>query len=135
VSAAELLATLGARDVRVAATAGRLRIDAPAGALTAADRQALLRHKPALLALLARQSGPNARADEFADLRRRLATGELRGYGELRLADGTLVFDVAGYARENLDRLSWPPLAADAARHLRLLRETLGAIDRVDAQA
>jgi hypothetical protein len=130
-----LLAAAEAAGLAVRAAGDRLHIRGPRAA--AAVAETLLAHKAAVLAALravAEVDGVDGDAD-LEDLRRRLASGALQGYGELRLADGTLVFDVAGYARENLDRLAWPPLAADAVRHLRLLRETLGAIDHVDAQA
>ena len=52
-SAARLLADLQARGVVLAPDCGRLRVDAPRGVLTPSDRQALARHKPALLAMLA----------------------------------------------------------------------------------
>jgi hypothetical protein len=51
-NARALLADLCARDVRVTAVGGRLRVDAPAGVLTAADREALAAHKPTIMALL-----------------------------------------------------------------------------------
>jgi hypothetical protein len=48
------LDSLDARDIRLAlAGNGRLRVDAPAGALTPGDRAALTNYKPALLAHLA----------------------------------------------------------------------------------
>jgi hypothetical protein len=63
VSAAELLAALTARAVRVEALGGgRLRVEAPAGTLTAADRDSLTRHKAELLALLAPNSSTAAAA-------------------------------------------------------------------------
>jgi len=51
-TAAELLQSLTARDVRVEAAGGRLRVDAPAGILTDVDRLALAERKVDLLALL-----------------------------------------------------------------------------------
>ncbi len=45
----ELLADLASRDIHLAVADGRLHVDAPAGALTAADREALARHKAELL--------------------------------------------------------------------------------------
>jgi len=52
VTPAALMADLEARGVRLAAMGERLRVDAPRGALTATDRDALVRYKPALLAAL-----------------------------------------------------------------------------------
>jgi hypothetical protein len=51
-TAADLLADLSARSVRLSAVEGRLRVEAPAGTLSDADRQALAAHKADLLALL-----------------------------------------------------------------------------------
>jgi hypothetical protein len=59
----ELLAALNARAVRLTAVGDRLRVDAPAGTLTAADRQALAQHKAALLALLVSWDGASADAE------------------------------------------------------------------------
>jgi hypothetical protein len=73
--------------------------------------------------------------DEFADLRRRLATGELRGYGELGLEDGTTVLQVEGYCRALVAELQWPQLARNASRHLRLLRRALAGIDHLGTGA
>jgi hypothetical protein len=52
VSARQLVAELRERDVQVTASGGHLHVDAPAGVLTIADRDALLAQKPELLALL-----------------------------------------------------------------------------------
>lgn len=49
---AALIADLEARGVRLTAVGPRLRVDAPRGVLTAADRQALVQQKPAVLAAL-----------------------------------------------------------------------------------
>ena len=54
-SAAALLAALQARGVRLTAVGDRLRVDAPAGVLTVADRAALAAYKAALLARLRRR--------------------------------------------------------------------------------
>jgi|SRR6516225_2754355 hypothetical protein len=51
-TAADLLRHLQGRGVRLEAKEDRLRVDAPAGLLTEADRQALTTHKVELLALL-----------------------------------------------------------------------------------
>jgi hypothetical protein len=51
-TARALIGALCARDVRLTAASGRLQVDAPAGALTAADREVLAQNKSALLALL-----------------------------------------------------------------------------------
>jgi hypothetical protein len=52
VTAAELIADLEVRGVRLMAVGQTLRVDAPRGVLTAADRRELLAQKPALLAEL-----------------------------------------------------------------------------------
>lgn len=51
-TAAVLLADLRARGVRLAAVGARLRVEAPRGVLTEADREALAAHKTAVLAEL-----------------------------------------------------------------------------------
>jgi hypothetical protein len=51
-AAALLLAALQRRGVRLAAAGEHLRVVAPPGTLTPADREALLAHKAALLAVL-----------------------------------------------------------------------------------
>ncbi|HKB37337.1 MAG TPA: DNA methyltransferase [Gemmataceae bacterium] len=51
-TASELLKDLTARNVRLAAADGRLRVEAPAGTLTDVDRSALTEHKDELLMLL-----------------------------------------------------------------------------------
>jgi hypothetical protein len=51
-STAQLLAGLQARGVRLRAEGGRLKVEAPKGALTPADRQALAERKADLLAAL-----------------------------------------------------------------------------------
>jgi hypothetical protein len=52
VNADELLKDLTARDIRLSAVDGRLRVEAPASTLKDADRQALAAHKVEVLALL-----------------------------------------------------------------------------------
>ncbi len=52
-SATELLASLQQRGVLLCVDGDRLRVDAPTGVLSAADRAALAAHKADLLALLA----------------------------------------------------------------------------------
>lgn len=52
-AAQTLLSDLAGRGATLVAEAGRLRVDAPAGALTDTDRQRIRDHKPALLKLLA----------------------------------------------------------------------------------
>jgi hypothetical protein len=54
---AELLAELEARDVRIEVIGGKLRVEAPPGAMPAWLQAAVLEHK---LALLARESGAPA---------------------------------------------------------------------------
>jgi hypothetical protein len=46
------MADLEARGVRLTAVGERLRVDAPCGVLAATDRDALVQHKPAILAAL-----------------------------------------------------------------------------------
>ena len=58
-TAADLLHSLAGRGVRLEARDGRLRVDAPAGALTAEDRQALACLKRELLTLLAGALAPD----------------------------------------------------------------------------
>ena len=57
-TAAGLLVDLVARGVRFEVVEGRLRVDAPSGVLGDSDREALVRHKPALLDLLAPRQRP-----------------------------------------------------------------------------
>lgn len=65
-TAAALLADLAARDVRLAlAEGGALTYDAPPGALTDADREAVAAHRAALVALLA--AAPEPSPDTSAD--------------------------------------------------------------------
>jgi hypothetical protein len=52
-SAATLIEKLTKRDVRLMVRGDKLKIDAPAGTLTEADRELLRQHKAELLALLA----------------------------------------------------------------------------------
>ena len=52
-TAEQLIADLQRRDVHLSAEGDRLRVDAPAGVVTAADRDALLRSKPEILRALA----------------------------------------------------------------------------------
>ena len=65
-------------------------------------------------------------ADEFADLRHRLASGELQGYGTVLLDGGRgVVFNMEGYARRRLMDLDDPRLAPAAAGWLQRLRDAL----------
>jgi hypothetical protein len=59
-TASELIRHLGSRGIRLEASAGRLRVDAPAGVLTDPDRAALIRCKGELLALLCQAGTPAA---------------------------------------------------------------------------
>ena len=70
-----------------------------------------------------------ATRDEFSDLPARLACGCLRGYGQLVLADGTLVLWVEGYVQTRLTDLEWPQLTATAMRQLQRLRAALTQLD------
>lgn len=56
--AAALLAELEARDVRLALAGGALTYDAPPGALTDLDREAVATNRSALVAILAARSAP-----------------------------------------------------------------------------
>src|SRR5947209_5863196 len=94
-----------------------LEIRGPRSTAAVAKARALVARKACVLAAL------QAQDDEFHDLRAVLACGCLRGYGPLGLSDRTVVLNVVDYTRLLLDELEWPQLAANAARHLRLLRE------------
>ena len=61
---AALIADLKARGVRLMAVGRTLRVDAPRGTLTVADREALLAHKPAVLAALRAQASLSTTADD-----------------------------------------------------------------------
>jgi hypothetical protein len=63
-TAPELVVALEARGIRLAVVGDRLRVDAPAGAVTTADRETLLQHKPALLAVLRTKRSPATTADD-----------------------------------------------------------------------
>jgi len=69
VSAAELLAELTARGVRLTACGDRLAYDAPAGVMTAELRDRVKACKPELLAMLAGnpEPAPDARPETHAD--------------------------------------------------------------------
>ena len=54
-TAAQLTETLSASGIRLSATDGKLRVDAPAGVMTAEIKAELTMHKPELLALLAQR--------------------------------------------------------------------------------
>ena len=75
------------------------------------------------------QTTETTKEDTFADLRQRLESGDLNGFGWLFLADGTWVVKPVAYCRALLAELHWPPLAANARCHLRLLRRALAEID------
>lgn len=67
-TAAALMAGLAARGIRVTAQGETLRVDAPRGMLTTADREALLAHKATLLAgLRARFRATIAIGESWAD--------------------------------------------------------------------
>jgi hypothetical protein len=90
--------------------------------------QALLAHKPCILAALTVDAG-----EAFGDPRARLACGCLGGYGRLTLRGGAVVFDMPGYARRRLADLGDPRLSVDAANWLRQLQATLQQIDAAGA--
>ena len=80
------------------------------------------------------QTTDTTKEGTFADLRQRLESGDLNGFGWAYLPDGTWVVQPAAYCRALLAELRWPPLAANAKRHLRLLRRALMEIDSRAAQ-
>jgi hypothetical protein len=131
-SAVGLLADLRQRGVILTATGDRLQIDAPVGVLTESNRAALREHKAELLMLLGAVA-PVAPLDEFSDLRAQLARGDLRGYGQLMLQGGSMIFDVEGYARRRLADLEDPRLAGAAALWLRRLQGELARLKALDA--
>ena len=59
----ELIATLQARGISLAANGDRLKVDAPAGTLTAELRDALAQHKAALIARLMDGSAAHSNQD------------------------------------------------------------------------
>jgi hypothetical protein len=59
VTAAEILASLTARSVRLSTVNDRLRVEAPAGVLSEADRLTIARHKSGLMTLLGRAVQPH----------------------------------------------------------------------------
>jgi hypothetical protein len=65
--ASSLLATLVARGVSVTTAGGRLRLDSPAGRLSAADLAELSAHKAELLALVERHDHAQAEALALID--------------------------------------------------------------------
>ena len=58
-SAAALLHELQAAGVTLTATAGRLHVEAPKGAITPALRERITRAKPAIIAVLTKQASPD----------------------------------------------------------------------------
>ena len=66
--AAALLAALEARGVRLMAVGQTLRVDAPRGVLTTADREALLAHKAAVLAALRAEASRASTTEMSASL-------------------------------------------------------------------
>jgi hypothetical protein len=97
---------LTARDVHLAVVGDRLRVEAPAGILTAADRLALAEHKAGLLALLG-AAWDQAAADALlaeVQARRRELFGE-EGWPDDaaacgRLAERADAIDAAWLARD-----------------------------------
>ncbi len=100
--------------------------------LPRALRHAITAHERQLVALLEGELSPpgswcpgcadmmtplvetTAPADEFADLRKRLALGDLCGFGWLWLAEGVAVSKPADYCREQLAELTDPETATPA---------------------
>jgi hypothetical protein len=66
VKPAALITDLEVRGVRLMAVGETLRVDAPRGVLTAADRKALLAHKPAILAKLRADASRASTATEHS---------------------------------------------------------------------
>jgi len=67
---AELLAELAARDIRIEVIGGRLRVEAPPGAMPAWLQAAMLEHRAKLLALLEAEddTGTQGRGDTETNL-------------------------------------------------------------------
>ena len=78
-SAAELLAELRAAGVEVKADGNRI-LARPAGALTAAQRQELARHKAEVVALLGRGATDGEHAEDAEPAPRRLTLVSPDGY-------------------------------------------------------
>jgi hypothetical protein len=139
---AHLLADLTMRGVRLSVVAGRLRVEAPAGVLTGADRLALAQHKPGLLALLA-DAPPAAWDQAQADALVAEVAARRRVFGEAcptegaaardRLADAIdaawLARDLPGLRRAAAEYLALLP-AWDAAEAGRLLAELRAEVGR-----
>jgi hypothetical protein len=122
-----LLAAARAAELTIRAEGAQLVIRGPRSA--APHAQALLARKPCVLAALA-----VAPSDEFGHLRARLTCGCLNGYGRVALTDGSLIYDVVGYARRRLADLEDPRVANEAARRLRVLAAELARLDAPYAQ-
>ena len=114
---AALMADLEARGVRLMAVGQTLRVDAPRGVLTTADREALLAHKAAVLAAL-RAEASRASTPTPAPARGRSEGSEERAGGHRGSAHApvrAVHHDDVGMARR-LARARHGPMAL---RHLR----------------
>jgi hypothetical protein len=102
---AELVAELAARNVKIEAVDGRLRLDVPKGALAAGLRAALTEHKAELLALLERQAAPPTsapgRAERAGSIGENLPTAPTSERGPLLIS----ALDAGGTVRIPLDDL------------------------------
>jgi hypothetical protein len=87
-----LLADLAARGVKLEANGERLRIDAPAGVITAGLRQALAEHKQAILAYLG-SAGEHLEPEPAPVIQRipldDLVYGDFLAQHKLRIVGGT----------------------------------------------
>ena len=88
-NAPELLAELQGRGVVLEAVGGRLRFDAPRGALTPALRQAMQQHKGELLELAERHLRTQAR--DLVAVAELLVAGHALGWPELAIGPGLSV--------------------------------------------
>ena len=98
----ELLAELRARDIRLWCEGDKLRYDAPEGAFSDELRAAVVRHKPELVRLLARESQRRAELPLRAmdrDGPLPLSSGQERLWFLDRLEPGSLAYNVPATVR------------------------------------
>src|SRR5919197_4011240 len=86
VTAAELLAELQGRGVRLEAIGGRLRYDAPKGALTPELRRAMAAHKAEILGLV--EQHLRTQAMDIVAVAQLLVAGQALGWPRLALGPG-----------------------------------------------
>jgi hypothetical protein len=100
VNALDLLRSLEARGVFLTPRGGRLIVDAPAGALTAEDRDLLCRLKPDLLAILEASLTPDELPPDWHQLwDERAAIMEYDGGLPRERAEALALLDVLGQMR------------------------------------